>query len=189
MNSQADFHLAQHEERLLQYLDGRLLAPEARALETHLAACPKCQALRREWEPLEPALVRAFAQTRLSPDFADRLRRRVLAETEAGAAAARLREHDEPAAQAQPAWSGGQPRRLPQWFKLLDGIGWGAVAIIGGYFLFELALAWVPAASLAGVAFLRSSAFALALATAMAALLFGANLAAQNRLLRWLGGS
>ena len=66
MNLQDNSHLAQHEDRLLQYLDGQLPAAEARALEVHLAVCPECQALRRQWAQLEATLVRTLAPPRLS---------------------------------------------------------------------------------------------------------------------------
>ena len=85
MNPQDRFHSPQDEDRLLQYLDGQLPAAEARDMEAHLADCPECQALRRQWEQLDERLARTLAQPRLSPDFAARLRQRVAAEAKASA--------------------------------------------------------------------------------------------------------
>ncbi len=189
MNSPANSHPAEHEERLLQYLDGQLPAAEARALEAHLARCAECQTLCRQWQQIESPLVRVLGRPRLSPDFNARLRRRVLAESEAGATAGGRRESQDSTSQPRPAWSGARLyHSWPLWFRLLDGFGCVAAAAMGGYYLFRLALPWLPASSPEGVAFLNSPAFALALAAAAAALLVGANLGARNRLLRWLTG-
>ena len=73
------------------------------------------------------------------------------------------------------------------WLGLLDGIGYGAAAAVGGYCLFRLAVAWIPGPAGTGTAFLSGPAFLFGLGTAGATLLFGLNLAAKNRLLRWLG--
>jgi len=48
-------------------------------------------------------------------------------------------------------------------------------------------VAWVPGPAGAGTAFLRGPAFLFALVAAGAALLVGVNLAAKNRVWRWLG--
>jgi anti-sigma factor RsiW len=85
MNPQDRLHLPQDEDRLLEYLNGQLLAPEARAIEAHLTVCPECQALRHQWQQLDERLARTLAQPRLSPDFAARLRQRVAVEAKAGA--------------------------------------------------------------------------------------------------------
>ena len=51
--------------------------------------------------------------------------------------------------------------------------------MVGGYWLFHLAVAWVPGPVHVGTAFLRSPVFVVAVATAGAALLAGLNLAAK----------
>jgi anti-sigma factor RsiW len=179
MNPQDRFHSPQDEERLLDYLDGQLPASEARAIEAHAAACPECQALRRQWEQLDEKLARALAQPRLSPDFAARLRERVAVETKAGAPAAQT---NEPLVEAR------LREKRVFWLGLLDGLGYSAAAMVGGYWLLHLAMAWVPSQAVAGTTFLRSPTFLFALVIAGTALLVGLNLAAKNRVWRWLGG-
>ena len=179
MNPQDRFHSPQDEDRLLDYLDGQLPASEARAIEAHAAACPECQALRRQWEQLDEKLARTLAQPRLSPDFAARLRERVAVETKAGAPAAQT---NEPLVEAR------RREKRVFWLGLLDGLGYSAAAMVGGYWLLHLAMAWVPSQAVAGTTFLRSPTFLFALVTAGAALLVGLNLAAKNRVWRWLGG-
>jgi anti-sigma factor RsiW len=188
MNPQDRIHLPQHEDRLLEYLDGQLPAPEARAIEAHLATCPECQALRRQWEQLDEKLARTLAQPRLSPDFAARLRQQVAVEARAGAAGVRVGEGGGLKAQAHELRIEARRRGTSGlWLGLLDGLGYGAAGAVGGYWLFHLAVAWVPGPAGAGTAFLREPAFLFALVTAGAALLVGLNLAAKNRLWRWLG--
>ena len=77
------------------------------------------------------------------------------------------------------------PRVL--WLGLLDGLGYGVAAAVGGYWLYHLAVAWVPGNVSTGAVFLRSPAFLSLLVVAGAALLVGLNLAAKNRVWRWLG--
>jgi anti-sigma factor RsiW len=188
MDPQDRFHSPQDEERLLQYLDGQLPAPEAGAIKTHLAVCPECQALRRQWERLEEKLTRTLAQPRLSPDFAARLRAQIAVEAKASAPGVRVREDGGPGAQMHEPWVEARRRETRVfWFGLLDGLGYGAAAVVGGYWLFHLAVAWVPGPAGAGTAFLRGPAFLFALVAAGAALLVGVNLAAKNRVWRWLG--
>ncbi|MGO8929808.1 MAG: anti-sigma factor family protein [Limisphaerales bacterium] len=185
MNPQDRIHLPQDEDRLLEYLDDQLPATEARAIETHLAACPECQALRRQWEQLDEKLARTLAQPRLSPDFAARLREQV---APGARAAVRVRKGGERGASTHEPWIEARRRATRiSWLGLLDGLGYGAAAAVGGYWLFHLAVAWVPGHAGTGTAFLRDPAFLLALATAGAALLVGLNLAAKNRIWRWLG--
>jgi len=185
MNTQDRNHSLQGEERLLEYMDGQLPAPEARAIEAHLAACPECQALRRQWEQLDERLGRTLAQPRLSPDFAARLREQIATGGTAGAGAW---EGGDARAQTHEPWTKDRRReRRIFWLGLLDGLGYGAAAAVGGYWLFRLAVALVPGTASAGAAFLRSPAFLLALVTAGAALLVGLSLAAKNKIWRWLG--
>ena len=110
-----------------------------------------------------------------------------MAESDTSTTAVSLRESEIPAAPSHPVWNKGRPYRSdPLWFRLLDGLGWGVFAAIGGYYLFRLTLTWLPASAITGTTFLRSPAFILALATAAAALLFGGNFAAKSRVQRWL---
>jgi anti-sigma factor RsiW len=179
MKPQDRIHLPQDEERLLEYLDGQRPASEARAIEVHVAACPECQALRRQWEQLDEKLARTLAQPRLSPDFAARLRERVAVETKSGAPAPQT---NEPRVEAR------RREKRVFWLGLLDGLGYSAAAMAGGYWLLHLAVKWVPSQAVAGTTFLRSPTFLFALVIAGATLLVGLNLAAKNRVWRWLGG-
>ena len=188
MNPQDRIHSPQEEDRLLQYLDDQLPVPEARALEAHLAVCPECQALRRQWEQLDERLARTLARPRLSPDFATRLAQRVAAGAQAGASDGWMREGGEAGAQSHQTWIEDRRRRTSVlWLGLLDGVGYGAAAAVGGYCLFRLAVAWIPGPAGTGTAFLSGPAFLFALGTAGATLLFGLNLASSNKVLRWLG--
>ena len=188
MNPQDRIHSPQDEDRLMQYLDGQLPAPEARAVEAHLATCPDCQALRRQWEQLDQQLARTLARPRLSPNFAARVRQRVAAEAEVGAAGLGVREGAGVAPESREPWIEERRRgRSLLWLGLLDGAGYGVAAAVGGYLLFRLAVAWVPSPAGAGASGLGGPGFLFGLAVAGATLLFGLNLAARNRPLRWLG--
>ena len=188
MNPQDRFHLPQHEDRLLEYLDGQLPAPEAGAIEAHLAVCPECLALRLQWEQLDKKLARTLAQPRLSPDFAARLRQQVAVEAKVSASGVAAPKSAVPGAQMYDPGVGARRReKRIFWLALLDGLGYGAAAMVGGYWLLHLAVAWAPGPAGAGTDFLRSPAFLFALVTAGAALLVGLNLAAKNRVWRWLG--
>ena len=187
MDPQDRFHLPQDEDRLLQYLDGQLPAPDARATEAHLAVCPECQALRRQWAQLDEKLSRTLPQPRLSPDFAARLQQQVAVEARAGAPGVRSRESGGQWERRHQPWAeAGRWETSGLWLSLLDGFGYSAAAAAGGYWLYHLAVAWVSVPAGAGAAFMRGPAFLFALVVAGAALLVGLNLAAKNRVLRWL---
>jgi anti-sigma factor RsiW len=188
MNPQDRTHSPQDEDRLLQYLDGQLPAAEARATEAHLAACPTCQALRRQWEQLDEKLAHTLAQPRLSPDFAARLRQRVAVEVKGGAPTAQMQGGAGAEAESQQAWLAATRRvRSLLWLGLLDGVGYGAAAAAGGYWLFRLAMAWIPGPEGTGALVPGGTGFLFGLAVAGATLVFGLNLAARNKPLRWLG--
>ena len=188
MNPQDRIHSPQDEDRLIEYLDGQLAAPEARAIEAHLTICPECQALRRQWEQLEERLVRTLAPPRLSPDFAVRLRQQVAARSKAGAPDLEGQRSGGQVVQTHDPYVGARLRaKRVFWLALLDGLGYGAVAMIGGYWFLHLAAARVPGPAGGGTAFLHSPIFLIALAAAGAALLVGFNLATKNRVWRWLG--
>ena len=188
MNPQDRIHLPQDEDRLLEYLDGQLPPSEAHAIEAHLAACPECQALRREWEQLDEKLAHTLAQPRLSPDFGGRLRQKVAVEAKVSASGVEAPKSVVPGAQTYDPGVGARRREKHVfWLALLDGLGYGAAAMVGGYWLLHLAVAWAPSPAGAGTAFLRSPAFLFALVTGGATLLVGLNLAAKNRVWRWLG--
>jgi hypothetical protein len=124
----------------------------------------------------------------LSPDFAARVRQRVVVEVKAGALTVAVWESGEAGAQSHQPWIEDRRRGTSVlWLGLLDGIGYGAAAAVGGYCLFRLAVAWIPGPAGTGTAFLSGPAFLFALGTAGAALLFGLNLATGNKVLRWLG--
>jgi anti-sigma factor RsiW len=187
MDPQDKSHPPQDEERLLQYLDGQLPEPEARATEAHLAVCPECQTLRRQWAQLDEKLARTLAQPRLSPDFASRLRQRVAVERQASVAGVRTPESVSQQQQWRQPWPDHRGHwRSGLWLRLLDGLGYGVAAAVGGYWLYHLTVAWLPASVGASAAFLRSPAFLSSLVAAGAALLVGLNLASRHRLLGWL---
>ena len=189
MDPQDRFHLPQDEERLLQYLDGQLPAPEARAAEAHLAVCPECQALRRQWAQLDERLAGTLARPRLPPDFAARLRQQVAGEEKAGAPGVQASQSSGPEALSHLPWfEAGGLWTKGLWLKLLDGLGYATAAAMGGYWLHHLMVAWIPGSAGASAAFMRGPASLFALVAAGAALLLGLNLAAKNRVLRWLGG-
>ncbi len=181
-------HSPQDEDRLLQYLDGQLPPPEARAVEAHLAACPDCQALHRQWEQLDQQLAQTMARPKLSPDFATCLRQHIAAEANASAQGIGVQEAAVAATQSPRPWV--EDRRRAKnllWLGLLDGVGYGAAAAVGGYLLYRTAVAWAAAPAGAGTSVLHNPAFLFGLAIAGTTLLFGLNLAAKNKPLRWLG--
>ncbi len=187
MNPQDRVHSPEDDDRLLEYLDGQIPAPGARAIEAHVAVCAKCQALRGQWEQLEERLARTLAQPRLSADFATRLRQQVAAEAKADAQNARLQEKDWSQTQVMPIWAEtGRRGSGALWLDLLDVLGYGAAAAVGGYVLSHLTAAWAPGLASTGDAFLRSRAFLFAVVSAGAVLAVGLNLAAKNKVKRWL---
>jgi anti-sigma factor RsiW len=67
------------ENRILPYIDGRLKAPELRAVEAHLSACPACRLRVNEFRAVS-GLIDELPQIEPSEDFDARLRARVTAE-------------------------------------------------------------------------------------------------------------
>ena len=105
-------------------------------MEAHLSDCPECQALRRQWEQLDERLAHTLAQPRLSPEFAARLRQKVALAPAAGASGGEARKSEGLGAHRIDA--GIEARRRERrvfWLALLDGLGYGAAAMAGGYWL------------------------------------------------------
>ncbi len=65
-------HDQAHEQRLLEYLDGRTSAAESQAMREHLAECAQCSATAREWADLDAQLTGHF-NAALSPGFSARV--------------------------------------------------------------------------------------------------------------------
>ncbi len=63
-------HDQAHEQRLLEYLDGRTSAGESRAMREHLAECAQCSAIAREWGDLDAQLTARLNAT-ISPGFSE----------------------------------------------------------------------------------------------------------------------
>lgn len=97
-------HEPQHEQRLLQYLDGRTAAAESRRMREHLAQCAPCRALARQWTELDVQLAAHF-RAAMTPGFSGQVWRAIesLSVEAAGAAASKgaLPESAWPAAWAQ----------------------------------------------------------------------------------------
>jgi|WetSurMetagenome_2_1015567.scaffolds.fasta_scaffold791062_1 anti-sigma factor RsiW len=69
------------ENRLLDYQENHLSAGERTAVERHLANCAKCQALVRQLQHLDAALLRTVKVPTLRADFSARLQQRIQAGT------------------------------------------------------------------------------------------------------------
>ncbi|HWI55589.1 MAG TPA: zf-HC2 domain-containing protein, partial [Bacillota bacterium] len=128
-------HLAGNELRLMDYLAGQLPAEETQAIAAHLAACPECRALCDQWQQLEARLESGLKRPVLSSDFSARLRQRIQAES-VPVAARSTREQLQ--AELEASWAQYRKRFLrAQLPGLLDGLGYGLAAAVGGYFLFH----------------------------------------------------
>ena len=68
---------ADFEERILNYLDGGLPAPERRLLEAHLLKCADCREFRDLQENLDALLAKSLVMPQLSEDFGRRVLRRL----------------------------------------------------------------------------------------------------------------
>jgi anti-sigma factor RsiW len=68
---------ADHENEIVELVDGSLGPEQARALRLHLEACARCRAWRHEFAALNARLAAALPRPALSADFAERLRVRL----------------------------------------------------------------------------------------------------------------
>ena len=99
-------------QRLQGYFDGELDAAESAQLESHVHACPHCQAELRRLEVARAALRERFAGVR-APQ---------------GLRASIVRALDAQQPLTRPARAAGAPWRRPFWLGMLGGIGGSAVA-------------------------------------------------------------
>ncbi len=150
---------AQRDEiRWLDFLDGGLPASDARGFEEHLAVCPGCQAFCRQWRELETELEHSLPRPVLSKDFAARLRAKLesISVTVPRPVTAEQRQQLE--TEFQTAWAEWRRHFLrAQIPVLLDGLGYGVLAALGGYFLLQFLITTVlqnlaqPAQSLTAI--------------------------------------
>ncbi len=136
---------AQRDEvRWLDFLEGQLQAGEARAFEDHLAVCPECQAFCRDWRQLEIELETSLPRPAFSPDFTARLWARIEPQAAEAASAAKARQRQQLETELQAAWAQWRRQFLRAEIPdLLDGLGYGVVAALGGYFLLRFLMTTV----------------------------------------------
>lgn len=130
-------HLTENESRLQDYLDGRLSAPDSVAVESHLAACPECQAFFEQWQALDLELSQALSKPVLSPDFHDRVLDRIKSHPAPGIseADAKLRLED------QAGWENLRKNFIRTHVPaFLDCLGYSTAAAVAAYLLFHLTL-------------------------------------------------
>ena len=179
--------IADTEQRLLEYLDGRLPAAEASVVEAHLSVCAECQAFAYQWRQLDPALAKALRPTGLPADFTTRLWKRIQAEPIVRTHATLEQERARLQAECEADWVARRRHELRRQLPLaLDYVGYGALAALGGYLFFGLMLwllqwspqptptsllSWIPAGSVA---------------LGMAIPLCGAAFMARRQIARWV---
>ena len=153
------------ETALLGYGDGSLPAAESGAVEAHLAICPDCRALARQWRQLEANLERGLPRPALSADFAARLWRRIETESTFVSQSDRAQLKRKQEAEFETGWAECRRHLLrAQLPWLLDYLGYGVGAALGGYGLYRL-LAWYVAASThTGTLTLSASALSMGMA-------------------------
>lgn len=72
---------AGYEHLIVELHEGALGDEPARAVQGHLAACPRCRAWQAEFVALDAGLAAALPRPSLSGEFAARLRRHIAVET------------------------------------------------------------------------------------------------------------
>jgi anti-sigma factor RsiW len=180
-------HLSENDPRLHDYVDGCLRAGERAALEEHLACCPECTALCRQYQQLDHQLSRAIKRPPLSAEFHARLRARIQSESVHERTRLTDQKRQRLRAELQAQWQSYRRRffraQLP---GFLDGLGYAAAAAVGGSLLFRLITVFSHASgtSTAG----HNNYFALAIGAGAGAVILLGTLAflAKNQVLRWL---
>lgn len=183
-NRAGDLSCAGNELRLMEYLDGRLPAGERHGLEEHLAACPECRELCRQWRQLDASLAEGLARPALPPDFAARLWQQI--ESGSGAAAANsASERQRLEAELEARWAEYRHRVLRAGMPvLLDGLGYGVLAAVSGGGLFHLTTSLLRSSAV--TATLNQLALPIGLATGGVVLLTALGLAGRKHLARWV---
>ncbi len=136
---------AQRDEiRWLDFLDGRLPASEARGFEEHLALCPECQAFCRQWRELETELEHSLPRPVLCEDFAARLRAKLATSSAAVPRPVTAQQRQQLETEFQSAWAEWRRQFLRAEIPVvLDGLGYGVLAALGGYFLLQFLITTV----------------------------------------------
>jgi anti-sigma factor RsiW len=181
-------HWGEEDARWLDYLDGRLPAAEAQAIEAHLAACPECRDQCRQWQHLDAELARGLARPALSPEFATRLREQIASAPAPVLPAARAQLRAQPEQELQAPWAEYRRRFLCAEIPgLLDRLGYAAAAGVGGYGLFLLLMRGLDASAKAAAGSLDHLLLPLGLAVGALVLVTALGFTARNQLERWLG--
>ena len=141
MNAKGLMHCVDFEERILDELDGGLSAAERHLVETHIATCPACRRFRDEQAALDVRLSAVLRQPGLSPDFRQRMLRRIEA-VSATLDAPELREQKRRALEAEfEATCRAFRKNLLNVPNLLDLAGLAAVSVLGGMLLLHFMVA------------------------------------------------
>lgn len=179
-------HLTENDPRLQDYIDGHLPTADKVALEEHLARCPECALLCREYQCLDRELARAIRRPSLSSGFHAHLLRQIDNEiARSGALTAQKRQQLQSDLETQ--WQAHRRRFLrAQLPGFLDGIGYAAAAAIGGSLLFRLLNIFLQASGTATTTHAQHLALALGTALGATILLTALAFVAKAHLTRWL---
>ncbi len=175
-------HTPADELRLLEYLDGGGSEAERAATAARLRACAECQTLRQQWERLDAQLESGVRRPQLSTDFARRLRERIERETPSPAAAPSPERRRQVAAELDARWADFRKRflwdNLP---SLLDGLGYGLMAAVVGWLLWQGANSLVNASGSLGSASTTSWLLSVAIGAGVVVVLAAVGFAARRQ--------
>jgi len=128
----------EREIEVLELLDGQLPDAARSAVQAHLAACPRCAALAREWTALDRALARHIQPPALSAAFDARLRERIRAERALLTEDQRARRRREIEAQYQAELARMRTEtRLAMFLGGANAAGFASLALLGVWILKE----------------------------------------------------
>jgi len=180
-------HLTENDPRLYDYMDGCLPAPERAAIEQHLACCPECAALCRQYQQLDGQLARAFDGPSLSSGFHASLLRQVDLQPRFAAKPLPPEERQKLESQFNTQWQ-KQRRRFfrEQLPRFLDFLGYSAAAAVGGSVLFRMIIALLQPSGAATNNISPHLALALGVGAGAVILLTGFAVLAKSHLTRWL---
>jgi anti-sigma factor RsiW len=179
-------HLTENDARLHDYVDGCLPAAERAIVEEHLACCPECANLCRQYQQLDRQLSRVIKHPSLSAEFRSRLLARVQSEPNPANAPLTDQNRQQLLAELQAEWQSYRRHFLrAQLPGFLDGLGYSTAAAIGGLLLFRLIILLLQASGTATIPHINPFALAIG-ASAAAAILLGLAFVAKNQVARWL---
>lgn len=180
-------HLTENDPRLQEYIDGHVPTAERSVLEQHLAHCPECAALCREFQQLDRQLARAIQRPSLSPKFHAHLLRQIDNEICRSGVPRTEENRRRLESNLEAQWQAHRRHFLrAQLLRFLDGIGYSAAAAIGASLLFRLITIFLQTSGTASTTHAQHLAMALGTAVGTTILLAALAFVGRTHLTRWL---